>query len=118
VAPNYPLFAPATFDALAVNVKSFLGAPVVLPAGLELVVELVRNGTIPTGLEVRYPAGTAFPLAVTSGGIQGVDSGLVTISPDDTYDLRVSLDNVSGAELTVNVDISVEISATLRAVDV
>lgn len=118
VAPNYPVGNdPITFDDLAVLIKSTDGAAAVLPAGATLVVELMRNGIVATGLAVEFPsdgvAGIAFNPMEPAGGLYGNDADLVTILTGETYDLRVSIRNDAATPITVTDTVSV--SATLRA---
>jgi hypothetical protein len=116
VAPNYPLFEPATFDALAVNVKALLAVAVPLQNSLALVVQLAKNGIGNTTIEVVYPPATVFPVAVNSGGVQATDSAIEVFSPPDVFDIRVALRNVTEEPVTLQADFSVHVSATLRGI--
>lgn len=121
LAPNYPAGeSPITFDDLAVLVKSaLLVAPSILPAGTELLIELVRNGTGPTGLAVVFipgPGGLIIPIAQFLPGtsLQGESETVVTILPGETYDLRVRLNAVTGGPIIIPTPLALQISATLR----
>ena len=124
VAPNYPAIEAVTFDALASDVKSFLGLPVGVPSpipfGLDLVVEVVQNGVLSTDLQVVYTPGEGgllIPFVEDTPGLVDRDFGLATIVFPNTYDVRVGLRNTTGLPIILAADVSLEVSASLRVIE-
>lgn len=126
-APNYPSTRRGiTFDELAVNAHTFIGADVDIPAGAALVVELVENAgqvnesvcltaTLSTGAGiVTIPAFGDPPLLARA------PVGTCFIEPGNTYDVRVCIRNVTEPGVDVPfllaAGVSIELSVTARVV--
>ena len=125
-APNYPSTSRGiTFDELAVNLQTILGATVELPAGIVIAVELVENAgqAGPDGenvclyVEFPTPPDTIIDLpAVADPPLFGRDIGPCFIDPDNTYDVRVCIRNTNDVTtgLGAAADVAVQASVTAR----